>query len=147
MNKIRINQGRLINSPIRTLWTVLVISVIGYLMNTFNNQLGFVICLALSFSLFVVWTAFKMLEIDLVTSELTASKMIMGRSIGSKKQLFDRLRGVEISKRDKESGVFSAFLALDINEKVFLISDEDKEDLLERLRPILKKMNAEIISS
>jgi hypothetical protein len=147
MNKIRINQGRLINSPVRTLWTVAVISVIGYLMNAFNNQLGFAICLALSFSLLVVWTAFKVLEIDLSAKELTVSKLIMGRSMGRHKRVFDRVRGVEISELDKDADVYRAFLVLDENTKVFLISDEDKEDLLERLSPILKKLKTELRSS
>lgn len=147
MSKIKINQGRLINGPLRIGWTVMVISVIAYLMNTLNNQTGFVICLALSFSLFVVWTAFRLLEVDRTTHEIKAARMIMGRPIGKQTRKFDRLEGVAIIKEIKNDTNFSAYLIISENEKVFLISDENEEDLIERLRPILKKLQTELISS
>lgn len=146
MNKIKINQGRLIDSLVRTVITIGVVVAIGFLMNAYNNEVGFVIALVLSFSLFVIWTAFRLLEIDLDKHEIRTSRIIMSRSFGVHVRTFGELVGVEVSM-SAEHNSFQAYLVLDKNEKVFLISDEYKEDLLKRLRPILKKLKTEIISS
>jgi hypothetical protein len=161
MNKIRINQGRIIPSQYRFIITAGIIFGIFLLISRVNNELGFILCLVLSFGIFPVWTSFFMLEIDMKNNCYRDYYTIMGRSFGVKLGVFHAIHGAKIlesktiqttygmgaSGHTRHGREYSAYLLINENEKVFLISDEDKEDLLERLSPILKKLKTELKSS
>jgi hypothetical protein len=161
MSKIRINQGRIIPSQYRMLLTALAVFGIIALVSRYNNEIGFLICLSLAFIIFPLWTSYFMCEIDLTTKTYKDYYMIMGRQVGVKEGSFQTIQGVKIleaktvqttygmgaSGYTRHGREYSAYLLINENEKVFLISDENKEDLLFRLQPLLKKLDTSLISS
>ena len=161
MNKVRINQGRIIPTQYRVILTIGAFFGMFLLMARANNEVGFILCLILALIIFPVWTSFFMLEIDTKNRSFKDYYAIMGRPFGLRTGILDAIRGVEVVQSNiaqttygmgssgytRHSREYSAYLLINENDKVFLISDENKEDLLERLRPLLKKLNTDLISS
>lgn len=161
MSKIRINQGRIIPSQFRMLFTALCMLGIIALTVRMNNPLGFLICLVLSLLIIIVWTSFSILEVDLAKRKYVTYNAIMGRAFQKEEHAFERIDCVKIVEANKSQTMHSrggvghtcrwkeyeAYLVLDQDKKVFLISDENQTELKERLKPILKKLDTEIKSS
>jgi hypothetical protein len=161
MNKIRINQGRILPSQFRFLLTLM--TVVGIMAMTIyvTNEVGFMLSILFAMLLLLVWTSFYMLEVDVSAKTYQTYNAILGRAFFREEVRFEKIRGVVIKEANysqtmySRSGIghtwrwkeFEAQLLLDEDKKVILISDEDRQALLERLNPILKKLRAEIISS
>jgi len=161
MNKIRINQGRILHSHFRIIFTLLVILGIVGLNVYMNNEVGFLISILLAMLLLLVWTSFYMLEIDVLARTYQSYSAIMGRAFFKKVVHFETIRGVAIREASYSQTMYSragvghtrrwkeyeAQLLLDEDKKVVLISDEDREELMERLKTIVSKLGTEIKSS
>jgi len=159
MNKIRINQGRILPSQFRFLLTLLVVGGIVVLNTYLNNEVGFLLSILLAMLLLLVWTSFFVLEIDVSARTYQSYNAIMGRAFFKKIVRFEAIRGVAIREASYSQTMYSragvghtrrwkeyeAQLLLDEDKKVVLISDEDREELLERLKPIVKKLGTEVV--
>ncbi len=161
MNKIRINQGRILPSQFRFLLTLMVVGGIVAMTVYVNNEVGFLISILLAMLLLLVWTSFYMLEVDVSARTYQSCSAILGRPFFREVVRFDKIRGVAIREANYSQTMFSrsgightrrwkeyeAQLLLDESKMVVLISDEDRAELLVRLKPIVKKLGTEIISS
>ena len=156
--RIRINQGRVLNSWFRYVGTLIGICSIVVTVAKLNNVTGFVLVCAIAFLMIMMWTSFHVLEIDMSTKTYNDHTVVLGRGSGDS-GTFSSIEKVFINEvgfttasnrystgeRTVHSGrEFKAYVKFDTGEKLFLISDEDYNALVERLQPIVKKLNTEI---
>ncbi len=126
-----------------------------------NNEFGFIMVLILAFILILAWTSFYMVGID--TEEKTYSDwtVVMGRKYGSTKA-YDEIEDIFIKKFNTTSSVvnygtgrryetkdteFVSYLKFRSGVKLELVTDNELEELISRLKPIAKKLGTEIRQS
>ncbi len=157
MNKVRINQGRVVESGYRSMFSLLlVLGMIGSIIGL-NNILGFIIVLALSSLMILMWTSFYILEIDMKSHTYFDFTSVIGFKFGERKS-FDGIEKAFINKTsytqqlhgygpnsyNKKSHVAKAYVKFLNGEKLFLVSDEDEKELIDRIQPILKKLDTRL---
>ena len=155
MNKVRISQGRVMNSWFRYSLTLIVVCAVLVITIQYPDPFGFAIICTLSFLLIIAWTSIYLVEIDLKKKEYSDLTLVLGRRIG-KTHSYPDIEDVFIKRfkttRERqnygtgsihtESGVeYQAYVKFTNGVKLELTSDENKERLIENLDPILKKMN------
>jgi len=159
MNKVRINQGRVLESSHRYMFSLLLICGMIASIVAVNNILGFIIMFVLSFLLILIWTSFYILEIDVENKTYADLTSVFGRKFG-KAVAFDEIENVFIKSSvvsqtihgfgpnsyEKKNYEFDAYLKFTNGEKLFLVSDEDEKELRKRLKPVLKKLETELVN-
>ena len=95
----------------------------------------------------LLWTTFRLLEIDSKNQTYSEFTSVLGRKFGPthsyqgiEKVLLDR---VSFGSKNAMTE-YDAYLKFQNGEKIFLVSDEDENELIERLQPTLKKLGTEI---
>lgn len=159
MNKIRINQGRVMNQAFRLTATLMVACASVVIVVKLNSPLGFAVLCLLGFLLIPIWTAFYMLEIDLSKKVYSDVTMVLGKRFGESvgfydlKEIYLRPQGYSQNYHRRSGAVdtirytkFDAYLKID-EKNIFLISDEDESELRERLTPIAQKLGVDIRQS
>lgn len=159
MNKIRINQGRVMNLMFRLTATLIAACASVVIVVKLNSPLGFAILCLIGLLLVPVWTAFYMLEIDLSNRVYSDVTMVLGKRYG-KTIRFHELKEIYLKPQKysqnyhRRSGAvdtvkfmkFDAYIKID-DQNIFLISDEDEAELRKRLAPIAKKLYVDIRQS
>ena len=157
MNKVRINQGRVLESGHRYMFTLLLICGMVASIIAVNNIFGFILMFVLSFLLILIWTSFYILEIDVEKKTYRDLTSVFGRTFG-KAVDFNEIENVFIKSSivsqtihgfgpnsyEKKDYEFDAYLKFTNGEKLFLVSDDDKKELVKRLQTVLKKLGTEI---
>lgn len=144
---MRINQGRIFESSQRHLFSLLLVGAMIFFVIYFNNILGFVLMIVFSCLQILLWTTFRLLEIDVKNQTYSEFTSILGRKFGRTHSY----QGVEKIFLDRVSfgpqktmTEYDAYLKFKNREKIFLVSDVDEKELIERLQPILKKLGTDI---
>lgn len=156
MTKVRINQGRVMNSTFRFFATLLVACACLVIVVKLNSPIGFLILCLLGFLLIPIWTAFYMLEVDLQNKVYRDLTVVLGKRYGGSvsfielkeiylkpqqyKQNYHRYTGAVEEIRFKK---YDAYVKID-DRNVFLISNEDETKLRTRLKPIAEKLGVSI---
>lgn len=159
MNKVRINQGRVLNGTFRFFATLLVACASLVIVVKMNNPIGFAILVLIGFLLIPIWSAFYMLEIDLRNKIYSDVTMVLGRRFGDSnsfhelkeiylkpqqyKQNYNRYTGAVVEIRTLK---YDAYLKVD-ERNIFLLSDEDESNLRKRLNSIAEKLGVSIRQS
>ncbi|MCP4460009.1 MAG: hypothetical protein GY816_18600 [Cytophagales bacterium] len=158
MNKVRINQGRVVDSGQRYMFSLLLVCGMIASIVAINNILGFIITLMLSSLMILMWTSFYVLEVDVEMKTYCDFTAVLGRKFG-RVHPFDGIEKVFIkasaisqtiygygpNSYEKKTYEYDAYLKFTDGQKLFLASDEDKSELAKRLQPILKKLGTEIV--
>lgn len=144
---MRINQGRIFESSQRYLLTLLLVGSMVFFVIFFNNIIGFILMIIFSFLQILLWTTFRLLEIDAKNQTYSELTSVLGRKFGRTHSY----QGIEKVFLDRVSfgaqnaiTEYDAYLKFQNGGKLFLISDEDEKELIDRLQPILKKLGTEI---
>ena len=158
MNKVRINQGRVMNSWFRYVGSLIIISMTIVVIVFLNSIYGFLLALVLAFLMILLWTSFHIVEIDLERKMYHDLTVVLGRKTGETKA-FDSIEKVFINRvkfqqasnhystgarRIHHGFEYKAFVKFAHGETLFLVSDKDEKELIERLQPVLKKLGTEI---
>ena len=157
-DKIRINQGRVMNGMFRYVATLAVFAVSVIITAKLNSIVGFIIILVLAFVLIMVWTSLYLVEIDLEKKEYGDYTVVLGRKFGELKS-YPEIEDVFIKKFNTSQNVqnygtgrtynlrdveYQAYLKFTDDVKVELVSDKNEDRLIKRLEPIVKKMRTTI---
>ena len=157
-DKIRISQGRVMNSWFRYTFTLIVFCSSFVIVVKLNTIVGFLIICILAFLLIIAWTSFYLLEIDLDKKEYGDYTIVLGRKMGEKRS-YPKIEDVFIKKFNTSQNIvnygtgrqyqikdieFTAYLKFTNDEKIELVSDTKEERLIQRLNPIVKKMQTSI---
>lgn len=146
VGKIRIGQGRIVPMEVRMPLTLLLMGLMAYLISqTPEPDLVFmVVFIGSSSALYALWTVRKVLEVDMARSAITYYYWVLGvkasKSTQKGKPVHLELHEKSESFGSKKHDDFQAYLALDQEELLFVISREEAEDLYKIASNISKKL-------
>ena len=147
MNKVRINQGRVFESGQRYLFSLLLAGVMALVQIYLNSVLGFVLMIIVGCLLILLWTTFRLLEIDITSGTYSKFTSVLAYKFG-RTQSYDGIEKIFIDRvffgPRNTMTEYDAYLKFENGERLFLVSDENEKSLIERLQPILKKLGTEI---
>lgn len=160
MNKVRINQGRIVPFQFRMVGTALVLASMAGSLSHFSEGVAIIICIAISYLLPLIWSSFYILEIDPDTRTISEVTWITGMKL-RKKTSFSSIEKIFVNETRKSQQMtswggkvrtskirdYSAFLKLSSEQKFFLLSDKDPENLLKKLDPMAKKLQCEVVTN
>jgi len=159
MNKVLINQGRVLESGYRYMISLLLVCGMVVSIVAINNLIGFILMIALSSLLIMLWTTFYMLEIDIKNQTYLEFTAVLGYKFGTihsfdgiEKIFIDaevysqKIYGYGPNAHEMKSYEFKAYLRFSNGEKLFLVSDEDEKELIERLQSTVRKLKTQITS-
>lgn len=157
-NKIRINQGRVMNGWFRYAFTLVTFCSTIVIVAKFPNIFGFLVLLLLAFLLIMAWTSFYLVEIDMDKKEYGDYTVVLGRKSGGVKP-YPGIEDVFIKKFNTTQHVtsygtgsqhhvkdvsYQAYLKFTNEDRLELVSDKDENRLVERLEPVVKKLRTSI---
>ncbi|MFT7030024.1 MAG: hypothetical protein ACJA2C_001419 [Marinoscillum sp.] len=159
-NKVRINQGRVMPWQFRFLGSVMILSFIFYAMSNFGEMTAIFCCIGLSMLVPVLWSNYYILEIDPEQMKISEITLIAGFQKRSTKPL-DEISHIFVNAVAYEQSMaslsnrvhtrklkqFKAFLKTTSGDKFFLLSAADPEIMENKLAPIRKKLNCEVINN
>ena len=147
MNKVRINQGRVLESGQRYLISLLLVGGMVSSIIYMNNLAGFILLIVLSSLVILLWTSFHLLEIDPKSKTYGEFTSVLGRKFG-RAHSFDGIERIYLDRVEfgsqNEMVEYDAYVKFTNGEKLFLVSDEDEKELKKRLKPVIKKLGVEI---
>ncbi|WP_159583939.1 hypothetical protein [Marinoscillum sp. 108] len=157
MNKIRINQGRILPWQFRMVGTLIVLGSMAFALLRLSEFPAIVICIAISFLIPAMWSAYYILEIDPEQKTISEFSWVLSFKNGKTKS-FQEVEKIFVNETKKAQRMTSwsgqvrtskfneymAFLKLVEGDKYFLISDPDPANLMKRLTPISEKLGCDI---
>ncbi|MEQ8580159.1 MAG: hypothetical protein RIC30_06305 [Marinoscillum sp.] len=160
MNKIRINQGRILPWQFRVVGTLIVLGSMAFALLRLSEFPAIIICIAISFLIPAMWSAYYILEIDPEQKTISEISWILSYKNGKTKP-FREVEKIFVNETKKAQQMTSwagqvrtskfqeymAFLKLTDGDKYFLISDQDPDKLLKRLAPISEKLGCDIFKN
>ncbi len=154
--KIKINQGRILPSPVRLVGTLGIVAAIFLLFDYAPEREAILLSIPLSMLMPLIWSSFHILELNLETLEVAHFNWITGRKFNaSSVQLKGPVR-FQIKENEKiqdqfstkrpvrSKRTFSCYLKDSDGKLVFLISDKSYDKLVKRLEPLVKKSRFEV---
>lgn len=148
-HKIRINKGRVFSGTYRVVLTVVLVCGMMAMVVEERSELGFALLILQSFLLMILWTSFRILEIDVRVKNYTTYVAVMARPFGRQTTDFHQIKAIRIDKNHSKSSKsnFMAWLDFDSENSIPLVSDETEAELREKLEGIAQKLSVPIKSS
>ncbi|WP_421875574.1 hypothetical protein [Marinoscillum sp.] len=157
MNKVTINQGRVLPLTFRFFMTISVFGGMALSMQHFDELVAVISCIVISFFLPLAWSSYYIVQIRPEEHEIHEGYWIMGLKKMSKRP-YETIEKIYINANSLsqratsyagQTATFSerqyqAFLKTSDGYKVELISSKSESDLMDRLKPIAKKLQTTI---
>ena len=156
-NKVTINQGRVLPLPFRFFILIAVLAGMSFAMSNLPEIPAIMVCIVISFLIPLAWTTYYILQIIAESKTIKEGYWIMGiKKLSSRKYAGVDKVFVNISKSSQratsyggqtatfQDQEFKAFLKTSDGQTVELISSKSEETLMNRLKPIQKKLETSI---
>lgn len=145
------------NSTFRFFATLIGVCMAMAIVVKMNNEMGFILLCVIAFVMIPIWTSFYLLEIDPDKKQYLDATVVMGRKFGrpnpyeSIEDIFIKPQGYTQNFHSRSGAVFEnksvkfdGYLKFSDGKKIFLISDEEKEDLKKKLKPFAEQLQTTI---
>ncbi len=159
-NKVKINQGRVLPWQFRFLGSVVILSFMFFALTNFGEMTAIVCCIGLSMLVPVLWSNYYILVIDPKQMEISEIILVAGfqkrstKPLGEISHIFvnavayeQRMASLSNRVHTRKLKQYKAFLKTTSGEKFFLLSATDLESMSNKLAPIRKKLNCEVINN
>ena len=157
-SKFRLNQGRIVSLPIRFFLTLMVFAVMFWSMTALSESIAIIVCILISLLLPLVWSSYYILEIDCQNQRIGELTWIAGIKRGNYTS-YDSIEKIFINQtgsaqrmtsygghvHTKRAREYHAYLKTGDSRKFFLLSDSDPVKLEERIQPLVKKLNVNLV--
>lgn len=161
MNKIRINQGRLIMWQLRVFGTLLVFFVGALALLKLDETSAILTFIGASFLLPFLWSSYTIFEVQPAQKIILRYYWIAGMKTAKEATTYAEIEKIFINRvgmsqnahsytgkvHTTKSIEYKGFLKLDDGSKFLMLSHNDPERLKEKLLPIAKKLNCDLIEN
>lgn len=160
MNKVRINQGRILMWQFRLAGTLIVFTVIAGSLANLPEIPAIAISVLVSLLVPMLWSSYYLLEIDPGKKTYSEISWIAGYKTGKThsyraiEKIF--INNTRVSQRittysgqahTVRSREYRAYLKFSDDKKLFLLSDDNPEKLKEKLAPVVQKLKVTIVEN
>jgi len=160
MDKVRINQGRIVPFQFRIGGTAIVLSLMATALLNLSEIPAIVLCIVLSLLIPPLWSSFYILEIDPTTKQILEIQWIVNWKRVEKTD-YEAIEKIFINRtlqkqqmtswggqvRTSKVREYVSYLKLTSGEKFFLLSSTKPERLLKKLEPVQKKLQCEVVQN
>ncbi|WP_258103937.1 hypothetical protein [Marinoscillum sp. MHG1-6] len=159
MNRVRINQGRILSGMYILGILLLTLFLIALSFNYLPELLAIPVVIMLGLTFPMVWSSFYIIEIDTQSKTISEYIWIMTFKINVEVTRFDSLEKIFVNQvglsqnyhqysgavHEVRSREFQAYIKIDTGEKFYLVSGKNKGALNKSLNSIAQKLKVPVI--
>lgn len=159
LDKVRINQGRIIMWQFRLAGTLFVFFIGAAAFLHLGEVLAIIIFMGAALLLPVLWSSYYIFEVDPAQKMIAQYNWIAGIKMNNEESPYTRIERIFINPvkmsqtwysysgtaRTNKSIEYHAFIKLDSGEKIFMLSHANPEKLQQMLSPVAAKLECDLV--